>query len=300
MRMFRFVSLLFGVLLVAVTTTVEANSIVWEAGKSLVDTTNYSNIGPYYWFANFNNPTQVTGAAADDHESRNLPGWIHLETRPAYIGKDDTGVNSDTTIRTGFSFEENGAHTAGDTTIGGQNGVLDPTTVFNTLTLPGGATGVSGQVVDPFPGVATTSSLLQIRIDAGAPESFRLWIVTDNGFGGANFHEQARVRLNLRDSVGAPTYADSSAAIEVEALPNGARIGQPGAPEGHNSIADAWAFKLGGVGVNDILTIKPTSGTGAFAGFAGLIIQPIPEPATATMVGIALAGFGLFRRSRRS
>src|SRR6478672_4104959 len=120
---------------------VAANSAVWESGTSLIDTTNYSGLAPYYWFANFANTSAVTGAPMNQNEVRNLPSWIHFETRPSCIGMADDCTTADTTNRTGFSFSENTTTFTGATSIGGQ-----PT--FNNLTLPNSATGRSGEAVD--------------------------------------------------------------------------------------------------------------------------------------------------------
>ena len=227
-----------------------------------------------------------------------MPSWIHLETRHAFIGKDDSGVNSDTTFRTGYSFVENGTQTAGGGTVGGL-----PNT-FNRLTLPDGLSGVSGQVLELQQGLNNTTTQLAIRILDGAPESFRIWVVTDNG-AGTSFNVQNRIRVGLRNTVGPPTFeGGDTLQVEAEALPGGFRLaGQAGSiPAATNGLADAWSFLLNSVEENDLVTIRPSGGAGFtnYAGFAGLIIQPIPEPASATMVGIALAGVGLIRRSRRS
>jgi hypothetical protein len=282
-----------GVLLLA-TTLAQANTVTWEAANSLVDTTNFSGVGPYYWFANFNNPTAVTGATTDASEARNLPSWLHLETRHAFIGKDDSGLAADSTIRTGYSFVENGAGTAGGGTVGGQPN-------FNTLTLPGGLSGISGQVLELQQGLNNTTSQLSIRVDAGAPDALRIWVVTDNG-AGANFNIQNRIRINLRNTDGAPNFADVGATIEAEALPEGLRLIQAGsAAYANNGLADAWSFKLGGVQANDVITVRPTGGAGFtnYTGFAGLIIQPVPEPATATLIGLALVGLSFITGPRR-
>lgn len=281
-------------LLLASATTAQANTVSWEAANSLVDTTNYSGVGPYYWFANFNNPTAVTGAATDASEARSLPSWLHLETRHAFIGKDDSGLNADSTIRTGYSFVENGAGTAGGGTVGGQSN-------FNTLTLPSGLSGISGQVLELQQGLNNTTSQLAIRVLDGAPDALRIWVVTDNG-AGANFNIQNRIRINLRNTDGSPNYADVGGTVEAEALPEGLRLIQAGsAAYANNGLADAWSFKLGGVQANDIITVRPTGGAGFtnYAGFAGLIIQPIPEPATATMLILASSSVALVGRNRR-
>src|SRR6476659_5942017 len=110
-------------------TALAANSVVWESGTSLIDTTNYLGLTQNYWFANFGNSSAVTGAPMDQNEARNLPSWIHYETRSSCIGMADDCSTSDATNRTGFSFTESPPN--GATSIGGQ-----PT--FNNITLPNG------------------------------------------------------------------------------------------------------------------------------------------------------------------
>jgi hypothetical protein len=269
------------------------NTISWEAANSLVDTTNYNGLAPYFWFANFNNTTAVTGAPMDDHEARNLPSWLHLETRPGCIGMADDCTTADSTNRTGFSFTESPPN--GSTSIGGQ-------TLFNMLTLPDGSSGISGEAVDSVSGVVGTSSMLAIRVLDGAPSSIRMWVVTDNGTG-PNYHDQIRMRVNLRDNtVGPPDWDDSGDMdqVEAEAMPSGQRIGNT--PEGHNGIADAWAFRLDGVNLHDIITVRPTALGGIpgdLSGFAGIMIQVIPEPSSAMLLLLSGIGFiwtGLRRR----
>lgn len=267
------------------------NLVSWDSASSLINTTNYTGLGQYYWFANFNNPTPsptpvslTVGAPLDDHEARNLPAWIRVESRSAFIGKDDSGLNSDTTIRTGFSFEESA--NGSSKSIGGQSN-------FNVLTLPDGATGLSGQVFDPIPGLATTASMAQFRILPGAPTSFRLWVITDNG-AGANFQSEARLRVRHAATVGAPGYATSGTEVDAEALPSGKRLIEAGSdPAANNGIADAWAFRFDDVAADDVITIRPTSASGSFAGFSGFIIQAVPEPSTALLAVCGLCSLFL-------
>lgn len=298
MKFYQPTKLLAGSLVLAVTSFAHANTVVWEAASSLVDTTNYSGIGPYYWFANFNNPAPTSFpavGATDASEARNLPSWLHLETRHDFIGKDDSGLNSDSTFRTGYSFVENSAGTAGGGSVGGLSN-------FNTLTLPDGSSGISGQVLELQQGLNNTTTQLAIRVLDGAPESFRIWVVTDNG-AGTGFNVQNRIRVGLRNTSGPPTFeGGDTLQVEAEALPEGLRLIQDGsASYANNGIADAWSFKLGGVEPNDIITVRPTGGAGFtnYAGFAGLIIQPIPEPATATTIGLALVGLSCIAGRRR-
>ncbi|MBL9164402.1 MAG: hypothetical protein JNL18_16860 [Planctomycetaceae bacterium] len=265
--------------------TLAANLATWDAAASRIDAKNYSGLGPYYWFPNFANPTPQTGAAANSSEARHLPSWLHFETNPAFVGKNDDGTLNDANARTGFSLEENSNNTVGSTSVGGQAN-------FNTLTLPGGATGVSGQAVATVNQLGNTSSFAFLRILPGAPSSFRIYVIADNG-GGAGFNEQARIRVNLRDTNGPPSYGADANTSEAEALPNGVRVGQTAV--GHNGVADAWAFNLSNVDAHDLLTIRPTSAAGSFPAFGGFIITP--EPA-AGLLGV-MAGAGLIAGARR-
>jgi hypothetical protein len=270
-----------------------ANTVVWEESQSAFDVTNYAALpAQYYWFANFANPSAVTGAGMDGNEVRNLPSWIHFETRPAFKGFADDGVTADSTAMTGYSITETGLG-GGSSSIGGQPG-------FNDLTLPNGAFGRSGQAVDTGSGTGTTTQMAALRIDAGAPSALRIWVVLDNG-ADPNFHTQQRIRVNLRDTVGPPGYADAAAppSSEAEALPGGSRLaGQAGSDaRATNGVADIWSFMVTGVNANDRLNIRPTSlglDNGAFAGF---MIQVIPEPASIALAGLAgIAGIAFRRR----
>jgi hypothetical protein len=272
------------------------NSIAWEPSRSLIDAVDLSSLGPFYWFANFNNPGPVVNASADAFEARKLPSWLRLETREAFLGKDDSGAVADTTIATGYSFVENSSGTSGGKTVGGQPD-------FNVLTLPGGVSGISGQVLEVQQGLNSTSSQAFLRVLAGAPDAIRLWVVTDNGRG-PQFSSQRRIRVILRDSTGAPNFDEiSGTRVEAEALPNGKRLVESGSlPQANNGIADAWAFSLSGIRETDLITIRPTGGAGfgEYAGFAGILVQPIPEPTASGLAASAAAAATLLRRRRRS
>jgi hypothetical protein len=132
-----------------------ANSVSFEYGNSIIDTPtgNFTGLGQYYWFANFQNPNSlspVTGAPMNQNEAKSLPSWLHLESNPACIGTADDCSTPDNTYRTGFSFLENTTPanpgpppypTIGATSTGGQAG-------FNAMTLPNGMSGISGLAVD--------------------------------------------------------------------------------------------------------------------------------------------------------
>lgn len=211
----------------------------------------------------------------DQNEARNLPNWLHLETNPACKGFADDCSTADSNIRTGYSFTESGS---GSSSTGGQSG-------FNTLTLPNGSAGISGQAVDTGSGTSTTTSMVDLRILAGAPSSFRMWVVVDNG-SGTNFNAEARLRVNLRNTTGAPSYGGDSDTSEAEALPGGLRLITTGSdPAANNGIADAWSFLLSDVGQDDIVIIRPTANSGSYGAFAGIMIQEIvPEPTSALLL----------------
>lgn len=263
---------------------VHANGVVWEADRSKIDVTNYTSIpAHYWWFPNFQIGAlaPVTGADMDSNEVRNLPNWLHFETRPACKGMADDCSTVDGTTMTGYSFTEIGIG-GGSSSTGGQTG-------FNDLTLPNGAVGRSGQAVDTGSGAGTTTSMATLRILPGAPESFRMWVVLDNGVD-PNFNTQGRLRVNLRDTVGPPTFADASSSVEAEALPNGERLNHAANPFASNGTADAWAFLLDGVNEHDRINIRPSSVGLDFGAFAGVMIQVVPEPTSAML--LLLGGIG--------
>jgi hypothetical protein len=272
-----------------------ARSIVWEANRSVIDRTNYDSLpATYYWFANFQTGplTPVTGAGMDSNEARNLPSWLYLETRPACKGFADDCTTPDSNISTGYSFTETGLG-GGSSSIGGQPG-------FNDLTLPDGTFGRSGQAIDTGSGTGTTASMAALRILPGAPTEFRLWLVVDHGVD-PNFHTQQRLRVNLRNTTGPPLFTpEGSADSEAEALPSGLRLITTGSdPRANNGIADAWAFLLEGVEVHDRITIRPTSLGLDNAGFAGFMIQVVPEPSSMVLLILgAISGSAATRRHR--
>jgi hypothetical protein len=263
-----------------------ANSSVWEAGNSLIDTTNYAGLAPYYWFANFGNANNVSNQPMDQNEARNLPSWLHFETRSACIAKDDGCVTADATNRTGFSFSENTTTLAGATSSGGP--------AFNTLTLPNASTGASGEAFDTLNSTGNTSSMMSMRILAGAPSSFRIWLVTDNGPG----TQQARARVNLRNTTGPPLYGGDSDQVSGEALPGGQRLDNAVNPLAHDGTADAWAFLLSDVNTDDVVTFQMTGGVGVLPGFSGFMIQVVPEPTSASLLALGAVSFGWFPRRR--
>ena len=131
-------------------TAVEAQTITFEQVR--LNRSNMQNLGDAgFWFANFDAPAPVSGAAIDSNERDSLPSWVTVDPTP------------DTTFPT----------TA--TTKGGQ-----PT--WATLTLPDGEVGRSGAVVDSNT-ANNSNSIRALALGAGTPSKFRFYVVTDNTAG---------------------------------------------------------------------------------------------------------------------
>jgi hypothetical protein len=87
--------------------------------------------------------------------------------------------------------------------------------------------------------------------------------------------------------------------VSGEALPNGQRLDNAANPLAHNGTADAWAFLLGDVNLDDIVTFQMTGGVGVLPGFSGFMIQVVPEPTSATLLALGAGSLGWFGRRRR-
>jgi hypothetical protein len=111
---------------------------------------NVGNLG--FWFANFNAPAPVSGAAIDSNARNSLPAWVTVDPTP------------DTTF----------AATA--TTKGGQPN-------WANLTLPDGSSGLSGAVVDSNTANNSNNTIRALALGAGTPSSFIFRVVTDNTAG---------------------------------------------------------------------------------------------------------------------
>ncbi len=265
-----------GVLSARASTTLAAS-----AADTLIDTTDYSVLGSNtgYWFANFGNPTAVTGDAMNSFEASKIPYWIHLDTNPAHVGKADDGTTNDTSEYTGFSFSDD---TPISSSTGGQ-------TTWNTLMLPDGTTGISGAAVDTSNGSANTDNWVFMRILPGAPSTAKMWVVTDNwGSGAVNADPNSRLRVRTKLLDG--TFMDIGDISQVDSI--------PGNPVINNGIADAYAFTLTDITPGDGLLIR--IGSGAFpshGSIAGVMFNPIPEPSSIALLFVGLLGFGV--RPRR-
>jgi hypothetical protein len=133
---------------------------------------NMTNLGDAgFWFANFDAPAPVTGAAINANARDSLPSWVTVNPTP------------DTTF----------AATA--TTTGGQ-----PT--WAVLTLPDGDTGVSGAVVDSNTANNSNNTVRQLDLGPGTPSLFRLYVVTDNTAGAHDPATRLRARGESPDVSG--------------------------------------------------------------------------------------------------
>jgi hypothetical protein len=134
--------------------TAQAQSITFLGANT---SSNYSdaglNVGNLgFWFANFNAPAPVSGAAINSNAANSLPAWVTVDPTP------------DTTF----------AATA--STKGGQS-------TWATLTLPDGSSGLSGAVLDSNTANNSNNSLRALALGAGTPSSFIFRVVTDNTAG---------------------------------------------------------------------------------------------------------------------
>ena len=141
-------------LTVFATATVQAQSITFVGSTT---SSNYSdaglNVGNLgFWFANFNAPAPVSGAAIDSNARNSLPAWVTVDPTP------------DTTF----------AATA--TTKGGQPN-------WASLTLPDASVGLSGAVVDSNSANNSNNTIRALALGAGTPSSFFFRVVTDNTAG---------------------------------------------------------------------------------------------------------------------
>ena len=257
------------------------NNLAASPGLNLIDTTDFSVLGPNtgYWFANFGNPVAVTGAATNSFEASNLPYWIHLDADPAHTGMDDSGVIADGTGYTGYSFED-----VSDST-GGQPG-------WNVLTLPDGTTGLSGAAVDADNGPNNVDNWIKMRFLPGAPSTATFWVVTDN-WGSAAINADPLKRLRVRTKDLDAGFNDVGDFDQVDS--------DPGEPLPNNGIADAYAFTLTNIIPGDGLVVRITSADDgqSHGSIGGLMFRPIPEPSSIALLLLGAAGAGWMTIRRR-
>ena len=240
---------------------------------SQFDQTDYSaaglNIGQAgFWFANFGTSALETLQPIGQNAVDNLPSWAQLDNDPTSPG---------------FSWSD-GPNNSKVTSTGGNAG-------FDTLTLPDGATGLSGQVIDSKEaGNAGQSSniISSLVLGANVPRSFILHVVVDNE-DSATASAVRRVKARLDDGTVAEIEADTGNGID----------------DTRNNIADVHSFLYEDIDPGDILRIQlrtsNTAGASALgAGMAGIMFdRVIPEPSSVGLAIVGLLGLGALLMRRK-
>lgn len=158
---------------------------------------------------------------------------------------------------------------------------------WNTLTLPNGETGLSGSILDSNTVNNSNTTISEILLRGTVPSSFLLGIVVDN----TNHEHDPINRIRARGQTAANVGIDP------------ATFPAPGVG-GFNGIADVYTFRYDGFVAGDFIKLQ-LSGAGSpstGAGIAGLTFDVVPEPASAVLFGLGLAGLtaGFVRRRTAS
>jgi len=246
-----------------------------------VDATDYSDAGLNYgelgyWFANFGTSSAETGQLVQQNEVDTLPAWATLIDDPNNLGYSWANAEENDPLL-GPPF------TGSVTSTGGVAG-------FNTLTLPDGTAGLSGQAIDSAEAGNTgqSNNIVQyLELGPDTPSDFILRVVTDNQDQGT-LSDVRRVKARLSGPGVLPDTED--------------HFGNDPAGS-QNNVADVYSFAYRGVSDGQILKIQlrtsNTPGASAFgAGMAGFMIDVIPEPTSLALLGMGAMGLGCVRRRR--
>lgn len=253
--------------------SIESSSAATIAAVSVTnDVTDFGpsglNIGKSgSWFANFDASAPVDDAPVDQDDVNTLPSWLAVNFNPNVSG---------------YSFpRDNGDGKPYAVSMGGFTG-------FNQFTLPDGATGLSGQLVDVRMATGQSDTLIKdLTFGVGSPESIIFHVVLDN----APLDQGtavSRVRATYRMPVDGNTIV--RALFDIPA-------------EGNNGIADVYTFRLDGIDPTGWLAVQlvTTSSTKA-AGVGGFAFDPVPEPSTVNLALLGTTGIvaaAIARRMRR-
>lgn len=157
-------------------------------------------------------------------------------------------------------------------------------TAWNSFTLPNGEAGLSGSLVDPGSANNSNNSIDDLLLGVGAPSSFLFSVVIDNTNGAHDPTRRLRARLDPRTSGG------TSGDVQLNLT-----------SADFNGTADIYTFRYDGWAAGDAIRLQLNSGqTGRPAGFAGLLFDVVPEPSSATLSLIWLAGYASIGRRGRS
>ena len=261
-------------------------SITYRPDLNLIDTTDYSGLTvDGYWFANFDTANLETGQPVGQNAVNALPSWAQ-QLNNTFDPDPNTSMYSwddELVVQTGMLV--NAAES-----IGGN-------TAFNTLTLPDGTTGLSGQAITTFEAGQTGQSrnlLSDLVLGPGTPSSFLLYVVVDNEDANTGTGvRRVKARIDDDPDLGVPpdTEADTSNGID------GTR----------NNIADVYAFRYDNMtdGMQMRIQLRNTNSpinddasTILGAGMAGFMLVNIPEPATASLLMLGALGLCSVRRRR--
>jgi hypothetical protein len=255
------------------------------AFSSNIDQTNYGptglNIGQDgFWFANFGAGSAQTLQPVNTNSASSLPSWVSVDyTKGATTyGFANAGSSATANYGTvGVAYSD-----------GGQTG-------YNNLTLPNGASGLSGQLVDTQNATSTSSDTILSRwfFQPGAPSQEYISIVLDNAGTAAPPNgptNDVRLRVSNVDHTGTTVQATFDNLVS-------------------NGKADVYTFLLTGIdttsGANgpgyfsvQLRTAGNALGT-ADIGLAGVIFTPVPEPSSIALVTLAIAGAAFAKFARR-
>jgi hypothetical protein len=200
------------------------------------DQTDFAKLGvgkAGYWFPQFDAASPVAKRPTGENARDALPKWVeplnHVTNflDPAYLTRT-------------FSQDGPGGSVGGEPK-------------WNKFTLPDGASGLSGAIVDPHARQNTNNTINRIQVRGEAPATFYVHIVTDNTNGQ---HDPTR-RLHLRgNSQGKDFEADSNPQSRDLVF---------------NGIADVYTFRCDGFQSGDFLKLRlsgnsPGGGGPSFGG----------------------------------
>jgi len=249
---------------VAISTAgVSSNTTDYSASGLDIAGFDAGNLG--YWFANFGTSSPETMQPVDQNDANGLPSWITVDFNPSNA--------------TTYSFS------SAATSTGGQAG-------YNTLTLPDGTSGLSGQLVDNLNASGTSSSTLLTRwmFGPGVPSDFYLSVVLDN-HGSATPPDGPTVVNRLRGSHRSAASPGSGPEATYDGLAAGA-----------NGTADVYTFFLTGAEVGGQFTVQLRTlgnvAATADTALAGVMFSGVPEPSSLILVLGGLFSYALLSRRR--